>query len=334
MRNGPDPKNPADRPLEAGEETAVVDSEEDYKFPTARGVLTADEIAALLRPPSTQGALEDIPPEPVSVTPKPNEVFDETPDPQVSAQPDPVLAARLSMALGKGTGIKAAVNSTQIATIARTELAGLMHGKSTAIACLGPSESDIRALVCLPPELADAIIAKACGASGSTGRIGDGWTLSAIDCALLEQLLEPFGEAFAAGYQLQAIETDIPFVASLLPVQTVTVTEFRIEAPGIHSDLAVIAGEVSREATEQDAAPMPSSVTALATARLASLSVPLSRLTALKAGSTLLLGLPPDQPVEILSGGRDGVPAYEGRMGRKGDKVAIKVSKKLRTFKP
>ncbi|MEO1190061.1 MAG: FliM/FliN family flagellar motor switch protein, partial [Pseudomonadota bacterium] len=131
----------------------------------------------------------------------------------------------------------------------------------------------------------------------------------------------------------QAIETDIPFVASLLPVDEVKVTEFRIEAPGLHSDLAVIEGEFGDVSQPQDPIANAAPVTAIATARLASLSVPLSRVTALKAGSTLLLGLPPDQPVELLSGGRQGTPAYEGRMGRKGDKVAIKVTKKLRTFK-
>jgi len=38
-----------------------------------------------------------------------------------------------------------------------------------------------------------------------------------------------------------------------------------------------------------------------------------------------LLGLPADQPVELLSGGRDGVPAFEGEIGRKGDRMAIRI---------
>ncbi|MEO1554029.1 MAG: FliM/FliN family flagellar motor switch protein [Pseudomonadota bacterium] len=333
MRNGPDPKKRPARPDLAGEETAVAESEDEYQFPTARGVLTADEIAALLRPNERQGALTDIPPEPQSVAPRPDEIFDHEPEIPDSNRPDPVLAARLSMALGKGAGIKAAITASQTATIPRSDLAGLLHGKSSAVACLGENETEIRALVCLPPGLADAIIARACGATNSTGRIGDGWTLSAIDCALLEQLLEPFGGAIGDGLKLQAIETDIPFVASLLPVDQVIVTEFRIEAPGLHSDLAVIESESEDRSEAIEPAPVGAPLTAIATARLASLSVPLSRVTALKAGATLLLGLPPDQPVELLSGGRDGTPAYEGRMGRKGDKVAIKISRKLRTFK-
>lgn len=336
MRSGPDPKNKPDRLSEDGAETAVLESEDEFKFPTARGVLTADEIEALLRPTLPQGALEDVPIAPENITPKSPETFDQAPAPQPDLVPpaSQALAARLSMALGKGTGLKAAVSPSQFATIERLTLAGLLNGKSSAIACLGVSETDIRALVCLPPDLSDAIIAKACGASGSTGRIGDGWALSAIDCALLEQLLEPIGEAVRPGLSLQSIETDIPYVTSLLPVQQVTVTEFGVEAIGIHSDLAVIQGDLDDpESLVPSAVTDSTKVTALATARLASLSVPLSRITALKAGSTLLLGLPPDQPVELLSGGRDGTPAYEGRMGRKGNKVAIKISKKLRAFK-
>jgi len=334
MRNGPDLKTPLDRPEEVDDRAAVPNTEDDYKFPSARGVLTADEISALLRPKPQQGALDTPPIEAKSVTPRETMLFDQ--DAPVDEDPkalrSQILASRLTMALGKGAGIKAAVNASEHAKVARADLPGLLNGKSSAVACLGPTETDIHALVCLPPQLADAIIAKACGARGSTGRIGDGWSLSAIDCALLEQLLEPFGAAVGDGLALQSIETDIPYVSSLLAAHEVSITEFRVEAPGLHSELAVIEGNVDlvveAETVEQKVAP----VTALATARLASLSVPLSRLTALKAGSTLLLGLPPDQPVELLSGGRDGHPAYEGQMGRKGNKVALKISKKLRTF--
>ncbi|MEL7284175.1 MAG: FliM/FliN family flagellar motor switch protein [Pseudomonadota bacterium] len=333
MRNGPDPKNKPDLPGTDGNDTAVADTDENYKFPTARGVLTSDEIAALLRPQPSQGALEEPHIEPQTVEPKATVVFEETSEPDPDLQARQVMASRLSMALGKGTGIKASITPTQIASLERSAMPGLLHGKSSAVACMGRSESDIRALICLPPELSDAIIAKACGSSESTGRIGDGWVLSAIDCALLEQLLEPFGAVIGTDMRLQSIETDIPYVTSLLPIERVTITEFRVEAVGLHTDLAVIDGDFSDiddvSEPHQSAAP----VTALATARLASLSVPLSRVTALRAGSTLLLGLPPDQPVELLSGGRDGTPAYEGRMGRKGNKVAIKVTKKLRTFK-
>lgn len=334
MRNGPDLKKKPGLPDTADQASDASQSEDDYQFPTARGVLSAEEIEALLRPNLPTRALDEPPIDPKTIVAKPTEPLEAEPVSEAVDQASQTLAARLSMAMGQGTGIKAAISPGQIADLSRTALSGLLQGKSSAIACLGETETDIRALICLPPELADAIIAKACGGAGSTGRIGEGWTLSAIDCALLEQLLEPFAGAVQSGLKLQAIETDIPYVTSLLPVDRVSVSEFRVEAAGLHSDLAIIQGEQAEDTLDAGATSETAPVTAIATARLASLSVPLSRVTALKAGSTLLLGLPPDQPVELLSGDRDGIPAYEGRMGRKGNSVAIKITKKLRSFDP
>ncbi|MEO1643287.1 MAG: FliM/FliN family flagellar motor C-terminal domain-containing protein, partial [Pseudomonadota bacterium] len=99
-----------------------------------------------------------------------------------------------------------------------------------------------------------------------------------------------------------------------------------LEAPGLATSLRVIKRHIPSipvaPVIEQDRLP----VTALLTARLARLSVPLSRITSLKAGSTLLLGLPPDQPVEVLSGDRDGPVVMEGSVGRRGNKIAVKVT--------
>ena len=331
MRNGPEKQPKTAWQMDAGPDAADAENEEDYVFPTPRGVLSAAEIEALLRPNTQQPALET----PQNVVPKPSPSFDAPAEPvpaQIDDQ-DRVLGARLSRALGEGTGLKAGVIAAQSATLLSADLAGLLNGKSAAVACIGPKDGDIRALICLPAALADAIIAKACGARGSTGRIGDGWTLSAIDCALLEQLLVPFGPVLGPDMVLQSIETDVPYVSGLLPAHEVSVSEFSIEAPGLHSDLAVIrADDLFDRETPSPVVPESAPITAIATARLARLSVPLSRVTALKAGSTLLLGLPADQPVELLSGDRDGTPAYEGRMGRKGDKVAVKITKRLKSF--
>ena len=333
MRDGPNlVKAKPDWQIDAGSETAAQDSADDHVFPSTRGVLTAAEIEALLRPNIQTAALEP----PTEITPRetPNFEIDPAQSDLVHSEQNRILGARLSRALGTGAGMKAAVIATQAATIPSADLPALLNGKSSAIACVGPTDADIHALICLPPMLADAIIAKACGARGSTGRIGDGWTLSAIDCALLEQLLVPIGGSIGAGLSLQSIEAAIPYVSRLLAARNVTVTEFSVEAPGLHSDLAVI------QSDELPQKPSPSSsetaalpVTALVTARLARLSVPLSRLTELKAGSTLLLGLPADQPVELLSGDRSGEPAFEGRMGRKGNQVAVKLTKRVGPYR-
>lgn len=334
MRNGPELKPTSDRPAAAETRAAASDADDAPVFRTTRGVLTAAEIEALLRPKPAQLAL-DTPPVPEVISPSPSPDFNSAPSREESEswQRGQALAARLSMALGSGAGIKTAVTMSAEDSMPKADLPSLMNGKSSAVACLGQTETDIRALVCLPPLLADAIIAKACGARGSTGRIGDGWSLSAIDCALLEQLLESCGPAIAADLSVQAIETDVPYVASLLAASDVTITEFTVEATGLHTELAVIETEPA-ELAQDETKPMArgAPITAVTTARLARLSVPLSRLTELKAGSTLLLGLPADQPVQLLSGGRDGDPAYEGQMGRKGNKMAIKITRRARSF--
>lgn len=335
MRNGPEKPDKSDWLMDADTKAAELDLDEDRPLPTSRGVLTPAEIEALLRPKPQKTPLDAPVPVPQSIEPRVTPNFDvvaKSVDPEQNRKAN-VLASRLSIALGKGAGVKAAVTASEIAQVARADLPTLMQDKSCAIACVGPSETDIRALICFPPELADAIIAKACGARGSTGRIGDGWTLSAIDCALLEQLLVPLGEAVGSGMSLQAIETDVPYVCSLLPVSEVVISEFGIEAPGLRSQLAVVQAELVREPqTEVHSTQSQAPVTAVVTARLASLTVPLSRITELKAGSTLLLGLPGDQPIELLSGDRDGPVAFEGQMGRKGNKMAVKVTSRKRSF--
>lgn len=333
MRDGPDLKQKPGAPPDAAQGSADQNGADEHVFPTSRGVLSAAEIEALLRPKTLQNALDVPPPETIEPTSTPDFSIETAAPSTEEIMKQQRLGARLSRALGAGAGMKAAVIPGQAAAVPRAELSGLLYGKSSAIACLGRTEADIEALVCLPPQLADAIIAKACGARGSTGRIGDGWSLSAIDCALLEQLLEPFGAAVDPDLRLQAIETDVPYVAGLLASTSVKISEFSIEAPGLHTEMAVIQVEPMAEPVLFDAeTSSTAAVTALATARLASLKVPLSRITELKAGSTLLLGLPVDQPVELLSGGRDGTPAYHGRMGRKGNKMAVKITNRVRGF--
>lgn len=305
---------------------------EDRPFPTMRGVLTKDEIEALLRPnlPDDIG----LPKPPERVEPKPDVSFDEDAHSLRDRELRETaggLAARMSLCLGRATGVKAAIGLRDVAMMETPVLPDLMHGKAGAVACFGQSETQASVLVCLSGAFADALIAQACGSRGSTGRIGDGWTLSAIDCALLEQLLGPLGDALGHGLRLQAIETDIPYVTSLLPAGEVIVADYSVEAPGTRTEMAVIS-------TKAKAKPSPARpvglrgktpMTAVMTARIASLSVPLSHLTSLKAGSTLLLGLPADQPVEVLSGDRDGPVAFEGQIGRKGNKVAVKITRKL-----
>ncbi|MEM8616253.1 MAG: FliM/FliN family flagellar motor switch protein [Pseudomonadota bacterium] len=312
-------------------------ADEGRMFPTSKGVLTADEIEALLRPDLSDMALS--PAEPETVAAYPQDAFEDTqPDHDlecVLAQKENAraLAARMALAFREGAGFRAAIHLDEVARVGRADLLNALVNASTALACFGPDAQTISHVLVLPGELCDALIATACGAGLSTGRLGDGWTLSAIDCALLSQLLQPIADAVGQDTGLQMLETDAAFVTSLLPQPMTYVADFTAEAGPLRTPFAVVAAvevEQLSEPLEQKSLGKAAPVTAVLTARMARLSVPLSRLTSLKAGSTLLLGLPADQPVEILSGGRDGPVAFEGEIGRRGQKMAVRVTGKRR----
>ncbi|MEM7494268.1 MAG: FliM/FliN family flagellar motor switch protein [Pseudomonadota bacterium] len=299
----------------------------DRPIPSARGVLSAAEIEALLRPD-----LSDMPnaDEPQSIQDRPLPALQDDAaviDEKITIEAGQ-MAARLSLAFGQCCGVKAAIGLRDVALTSPHHL-DLSQMAPAAALCFGTRDDSIEAVIILPSALADAVIAKACGAPPmmtDTGRVGDGWQLSAIDCALLEQLLPPLGRALESDFRLIAIETDMAYVASLLAPMDVLDVDYTVEAPGLETHLRVIKRESVAQTEKPQLQPSQLPVTAFLTARLASLSVPLSRITALKAGSTLLLGLPPDQPVDILSGDRDGPVIMEGAIGRKGNHIAVKVT--------
>jgi len=328
------PVRPADQDR-AGGEDAPRWGYDLAPLPNRRNVLTPEEIKALLQPDLPDDL--PIPPEPENIQPIDAPVL--VPG-AVAQEPDALtadmneLAARLSMGFGRHSGVKAALRLREARAMAREDLLANMDRQVGVVACFGRGEDRVETLLALSAEFADAMIAAACGAQGSTGRIGDGWSLSAIDCALLEQLLAGLGAAFDEGFELQGLETDLDYVASLLPNGEIRFGDFEASIAGRRTDVAVIKRADTVREVVPEPRPAPASAvpaTAIATARIARLSVPLSRLTSLKAGSTLLLGLPPDQPVEVLSGGRDGAVLYEGDVGRKGNKMAVRIARRNRT---
>lgn len=308
-----------------GDDVDVIDP--DRPIPSARGVLSAAEIEALLRPD-----LSDLPD-----TRLPDTIQDKA-LPTLSDQPDVKsdvfeiragqIAARLSLSFNQCCGLKPAIGLIKT-RLTRTYELDLIQSAPAAALCFAARDDSVEATIILSSGLADAVIAKACGAPPmmmNTGRIGDDWRLTPIDAALLEQLLPALGRVLNEDYRLVAIETDMTYVTSLFPPTDLSDTELSFEVPGLSTTLRVIQRETSDQAEDAVIAVDSLPVTALLTARLASLSVPLSRITSLKAGSTLLLGLPPDQPVEVLSGDRDGTVVMEGAVGRKGNKIAVKVT--------
>ena len=331
----------------------------DRPLPSARGVLSAAEIEALLRPD-----LSDLPESPAQPAP---ETIEDKPLPDVQALgPEPEtlspaanapttdipvtarrLASRLSLALRKGCGLRAAVAARSVREgDFDSGLTGPIAGQGSAIACFAVGEGEVDAMLVLSPELANALIETACGGGAMPGD----WSpreLTPLDSALLEGLVRPLGHAIAPGLGFAGMETEADFAAALARPGTAEIIDFEIRVDGGRHAARLILSEEIVGAAEPDVLPAPlpaqavapaaeaapSSVTVLLTARVASLSVPLSRLSDLTAGSTLLLGVPADQPVELLSGGRDGPVVAEAQIGRKGNKMALRISRRVPGFR-
>lgn len=299
--------------------------DEGFKLPTTRGILSKAEIEALLRPnlPKINDS-EAAPESPAPVK------FDADFGTQPSGPDEDArqIAARLSLLFGHVAGLKAAVRAeaSHPACSLESELK-TQAGQSAAFACFAPEDGDVAHVLAIPGRLAEQLVSFACGGRGSAD--AGGRTLSAIDCALLEQLVAPLSKAFAPDCRLVCIETDAAYTASIVADDKAHHRAFSVEMEtGAASlDLFSIAKLRLAGKPQVNAPANKPPMTALLTARIASLSVSVSRLAQMKPGDTLLLGLPADQPVELLSGGRDGVPAFEGEIGRKGDRMAVRVSR-------
>lgn len=299
-------------------------SEEGFRFPTARGVLSKAEIEALLRPNLSQ--INDD--EPVDeVQPVSFDAHTSSPP----AGPDEQsrrIAARLSLAFGHIAGLKTAIRASSSENdVSVASKVGSSDG-IMAFACFAPPDGDIAHVLALTGSLADRLVSYACG--GRHDMRSSPRPLSAIDCALLEQLLGPLSKAFAPDCNLSCIETDAQYAASLMPADRGQLRRFDVSFSGEATEICLysLTGPLqAAEASRASAQTRP--LTALLTARIATLSVPVSKLSTMKPGDTLMLGLPADQPVELLSGGRDGVPAFEGDIGRKGPHMAIRVRRAI-----
>lgn len=291
-------------------------------FPTARGVLSAAEIEALLRPD-----LPDPEPEPES-TPHAVPDFDNADD--ASRETAERLLSRLSLYLRRESEIPLALSLSGLSSQAFRD--GLAAADAQG-ACLvfGDREGNVEAVLHLDAALAAGLVEAACGASPDLVASAGPRALTRIDTRLLEQVFRPL-ERFLPGGQLLCLETRRAFALALMPPGTAH--SLRLEAR-----LDELSAAAHLMLADWPAPPTPGNagepargdararegLTALLTARIASLAVPVSRLSDLKPGDTLLLGLPADEPVQLLSGGRDGALVAEGEVGRKGTRMAVRV---------
>jgi len=191
----------------------------------------------------------------------------------------------------------------------------------------GKEGAPVSAALVVSHSLANLFIDPACGGTGLAGQ--NTRQLTELDASILGALLSPVAAAFGDDYQLCHVEHRHRHAAALMPAREAIAADVAIAVGDDEASAKIVFIERTADETDtQGGQSSPDGLTAVLTARLARLSVPASRISSLKPGDTLLLGLPPDQPVDLLSGGRDGRLAAEGALGRKGEKIAVRISKR------
>ncbi|MFN7164508.1 MAG: FliM/FliN family flagellar motor switch protein [Hyphomonas sp.] len=313
-------------------------AEPDRMLLTSTGKLSAAEIEALLRPD-----LSDLPPEPrTPPSAQPMEEFGVPAKAQAQDQDFARrLAARLSMAMRESCGLPLAAMAPTIArTPFETAVRQCGDARGQAIACFATRSGDVGAVLILSPGLAQLLIEKACGAQARGGAVKP---LSPIDLALLEALLRPLAPAISPELSFSSLETDPVFAASIAPPSGALATEFtmRVHADAFPAHLILTDTLAAPPAAEADAHastgavhPVQGALSATLTARIASLAVPLSKLSGLKPGATLLLGVPADQPIELVSGGEGGIVVAEAEIGRRGARIALRITRRRAALGP
>ena len=296
-------------------------------IPTSRGPLTSEEIEALLRPDLSDYDEENAADAPADICAAPVRDFPPEQADEIACEE---IASHLSMALRLDCEFDAAVSLTSADTGQFRQAIGEQMQSGWAAAYIGDTNGRIRGALLLSPDLSSAFIEAACGGSTATRALKR--ALTPVDIALLGTLLNPLARAVDKRLRVIRVEPEPAYAALLAPPVAVTVMQLAVLSGEQTTEAALILADegdrsdgITETATTPPLAPMQ--VTASLTARIATLSVPVSRLSDLKPGSTLLLGLPPDQPVELLSGGRNGALAAEGEIGRKGKRIAMRITR-------
>jgi len=273
---------------------AVVEQGENFRVPTARGVLSAAEIAALLRPDIPEDEFE---PEPETVTERPVFDFEVGGEGGLLSGDAQTLAAEMTVALRKHCGIDA------------------------VLALRSASYSPMSKIVSLHSQPA-VLILFACGGEP----VGDrSRPLSALDGRILEHMLAPLAVAIDPSFQIICVETDRSAAFAMLPPGKAMLADLSCQLGPVAGRM-IFARVQENQLAVDPGLPAPA-LSATVTARIARISVPISKLSNLVPGSVLRLGVPKDQPVELLSGGREGPVIAEGDIGRKGECMALRISK-------
>ncbi len=290
-------------------------------IPSRRGILSAAEIEALLRPDLSD--LEEAAPPPALTAPLAPASFEAEGEPADGAR----WAARITLALRGEAGLEAAARGGHARRRPFAEAADTLPDGAAVFFGRGRL---VQGVLALDRQSAARLIDQACGgldvAAAPRAR-----ALTAVDAAILRALMRPVVEAVAPDAEILRIETTKAYVRALAPPGPATVIDFELTVQQASGAAVLIVADPPDEAAASpsaDGAASGGKLSAALVARIASLSVPVSRLSDLKPGDTLLLGVPPDQPVALLSGDRDGPLAAEGEIGRKGGKIAVRISRR------
>lgn len=299
---------------------------DNFRVPTGRGILSAAEIEALLRPDIPKDAFE----EPKSVAPRDVPAFDEVSGRTELALTDiaAALAARLTLSLRQACQLPAIVTLNDAQHGPLSHLVSVHDGNPVLVLFRNQQGIQVAGLT-VDGHLAAIIIDRACGGSAPLPAVVGDRKFSTLDKSILEEVLRPIAAAIDPDYSIACIESNRSAAHALLPPGKSVLADLSCELDGVIGQIgfAQLASGTSPQTSTGDDTGVGRLTTQL-TARLASLDVPVARLSDLKAGSVLLLGLPTDQPVELLSGNHRGEVIAEGDIGRKGNKIALRITKR------
>lgn len=309
----------------------------------SRGVLTAAEIEMLLRPDLSD--MDDLPETEAAPAPEPKRVEEFTPAPRAAAgdareEAARRISARLSRAMREHCGIAAAFSVKRVSPASLAQSVSARDEPGQAIVCCAGADGDVAAMLVIGAGLAQIMIETACGGPVPNGQPKE---LSPIDLALIEGLTRPLAPSIGSGLSFAGVETDPMFAASIAAPGAAYEITLSVRAGGADWPARLLLTQplLAEMADAEAGAPRgertAGALTVLMTARVACVDMPISRLTSLRPGVTLLLGVPSDQPVELLSGGLDGDVAAEAQIGRKGNRMAVRITKRgpaLRALNP
>lgn len=328
------------KPFDTSKQTPPDLRGDNFKVPTGRGVLSAAEIEALLRPDIPADAFEP----PKDVTPhgledlgqggasaKEQDLYDDA----------AALAARMTLSLRRACQVGAIVTLKSASRAPLSHLISQYQGEPVLILFQDHNHVPVAGLT-LERRLAITVIDRACGGAGKASRPDERpRPFSELDKSILEDVLRPLAHALDPAFSIACVEANRSAAHALLPPGKAMLADLNCQIDGLAGRAAFARLAPAPVTALKHGAPVginrdtSTSAGALVTsltARIASLSVPVSRLADLKAGSVLLLGLPTDQPVELLSGGHQGQPVAEGDVGRKGNRIAIRITKRKPTL--